>query len=92
MSPVEAFIFGALGSLLVEVVSILGYFNKGQFPTRYGKAWFWLARAVLVMGAGLIALAHDVQTKILAIHLGVATPLILQAFARSAAPPVEKDS
>ncbi len=89
MTAVEAFIFGALGSVLVEVVSILSYFNKGKFPTRYRKAWFWFARAILVVGAGTIALAHDVQTKILAIHLGVATPLILQAFAKNA--PTDQD-
>lgn len=89
----EAFLFGAIGSLLVEVNNILTYFHKGQqFPNRYFKPSFWFTRAVLVIGAGMIALAHDVQTKILAVHLGVATPLILQAFAKSPPTEVERSS
>jgi hypothetical protein len=82
MTPWQAFLFGALGSVFVEVVNVLGYFQSGQFPDRYSSKWFWLTRLGLVVGAGVIALAHDVQTKVLAIHLGVATPLILQAFSR----------
>ncbi len=83
MSPFEAFVFGSLGSVLVEVVNVLTCFQRGKIPTRYYKPVFWLVRFFLVIGAGIIALAHDVQTKILAVHLGVATPLILQAFAKS---------
>jgi hypothetical protein len=89
MSAFHAFAFGALGSILVEIINILAYFQRGRFPERYQKALYWLTRAALAMGAGMIALAHDVQTKVLAIHLGVATPLILQALART--PPPERE-
>jgi hypothetical protein len=89
MTAFGAFVFGALGSMLVEVVKVLGYFQRGRFPDRYSSKLFWVTRAALVLGAGVIALAHEVQTKVLAIHLGVATPLILQALART--PPPEQD-
>jgi len=89
MTGLEAFAFGAAGSLLVEVVNVLTCFQKGKIPQRYSKVMFWVVRVLLVVGAGVIAVAHEVQTKILAIHLGVATPLILQAFART--PPNEED-
>jgi hypothetical protein len=82
MSAFDAFVFGALGSAMVEIVSILSCFQRGKFPRRYFKIWFWVTRLLLVISAGIIALAHDVPTKILAIHLGIATPLILQAFAK----------
>jgi len=85
ISPIEAFLFGALGSVLIELIDILAYFRRGALPDRYHRILFWVSRIGLVAGSGFIAYAHDVQTKILAVHLGVATPLIVQAFKGGAA-------
>lgn len=85
ISPLEAFLFGAAGSSLIELIDILAYYRRGRLPERYHKVPFWVSRVALVIGSGIIAYAHDVQTKILAVHLGAATPLILQAF-KAAAP------
>lgn len=88
LSPLEAFICGASGSVLIEVLDILAYYRRGTLPERYQKIPFWISRIALVLGSGFIAYAHDVQTKILAVHLGAATPLIVQAF-KGAAPLIE---
>lgn len=84
ISPFEAFVFGAVGSGLIELVDILAYYRRGPLPDRYYKLPFWISRVGLVVGSSIIAYAHDVQTKI----LGAAMPLILQAF-KGTAPTAE---
>jgi hypothetical protein len=44
---------------------------------------FWVARLLLAMTAGGLAIAYDIKTPVLALHIGAATPLIVQALAKN---------
>jgi hypothetical protein len=91
MNPtLRIFLFGVVGALAVELLKILTYYETGRpFPVRYKRRGFWFARAILVMIGGAVAVAHEVPTAILAIHIGAATPAIIQTFARK--PPENED-
>lgn len=85
MPPFETFIWGFVGSAMVEIVNVYGYFNNGEpsLPPRYLKPAFWVVRFLLAVTAGGLALAYGIQKPILAINIGAATPLIVQALAKS---------
>lgn len=74
------FICGAGGSLAVEIVSLASYYDEGglRLPARYSEVGFWAARLLLAGLGGALAVAYDVTQPILAVHIGVATPLIIR--------------
>lgn len=79
----EQFLWGFLGSLAVEIVQIhflLG--SSRKLPLRYSNPNYWVARLLLALTAGSLAVAYDIKTPVLALHVGAATPLIIQALAR----------
>jgi hypothetical protein len=84
MHPLEVMIWGFLGSTAVELMSLLGYYTsrRGLLPHRYRRAGFWVTRFVLALVAGALALAYDIQQRILAFNIGASTPLILTFIAR----------
>jgi hypothetical protein len=56
MSPLEVFFWGFAGSVAVEVVALLRYYEteKRRLPPRYHKKMFWVLRFLLaVIGGGL---------------------------------------
>jgi hypothetical protein len=80
----EQFLWGFLGSLTVEIVKIHGYLSaSGKLPLRYGSPMFWVARLLLATAAGGLAVAYDIKTPVLALHVGAATPLIVRALAKN---------
>jgi hypothetical protein len=85
MLPVEIFAWGFSGSLAVEIVSIYGYLSKdsNKLPDRYKKVLFWFIRLLLAIVAGGLAMAYKIENPILAINIGAATPLIIQALAKN---------
>ena len=84
MIVIEQFLWGFLGSLTVEIVKIHGYLSaSGNLPLRYGRPRFWVARLLLAMTAGGLAVAYDIKTPVLALHVGAATPLIVRALAKN---------
>ncbi len=79
----QQFLWGFLGSLAVEIVQIhclLGTSRK--LPVRYSTSIYWIARLLLALTAGSLAVAYDIKTPVLALHVGAATPLIVQALAQ----------
>lgn len=56
-----------------------------QSPVRCGRVPLWLVRAMLTIAAGGLAVAHQAQTHILAVHTCVCAPLIVAAFMSSVA-------
>ena len=79
MQPLETFAWGFLGSTAVELVTLLGFYSSraGRLPERYRKVGFWITRFVLALLAGLLAVAYDIDQRILAFNVGAATPLII---------------
>jgi hypothetical protein len=80
----QQFLWGFVGSLSVEIVKI--HFVLGEsrrLPPRYSKPSYWIARLLLALTAGGLAVAYDIKTPVLALHVGAATPLIVQALAQN---------
>jgi hypothetical protein len=84
MNPaLRAFLFGALGSVSVEVIKILSYYQTGgTFPKRYQSKGYWVTRVLLVFIGGALAVAYGVQSDIVAVHVGASTPAIIGTFAK----------
>ena len=86
MSPLEAFAWGFLGSVAVEIITIFNALRAtpNGLPARYRSVVFWIVRALVAFLAGGLALAYGIPTPILAMNVGAATPLLIQALARGA--------
>jgi hypothetical protein len=84
MSPFEVFIWGFCGSVAVEVVALLRYYETEarHLPPRYRKRMFWILRVLLAVIGGGLALAYKIESAILAANIGASAPLILQALAQ----------
>jgi hypothetical protein len=63
--------------------------NHGRLPVRYKRVPFYIVRLFLAAVAGGLAVAYGIQNPLLAVHVGAATPLILQTFARTVPPAAE---
>jgi hypothetical protein len=72
------FLYGACGSAAVEIVNLVAAFSSGRaIPARYRSKGFWFVRFLLVLVGGILAVAYDVHSNILAIHIGASAPLII---------------
>jgi divalent metal cation (Fe/Co/Zn/Cd) transporter len=81
----SAFLWGVVGSIAVEVVTLHSYYLRGQAPpARYHRFGFWVIRALLALVAGGLVICYGIESPILALHLGAATPLIVQSLANNA--------
>lgn len=75
---IKIFLCGFIGSASVEVLTILKYYqNPGRFPMRYKKVGFWFTRTSLALFSGFFAVIIDPSNLLLAVHIGVSTPLIV---------------
>lgn len=84
MSLFVTFLYGALGSASIEVISWVQACEKlpHQLPSRY-KVWtFWLSRIVLAVLAGSLAVAYSIQTPLLAWNIGASAPLLCRMLTR----------
>lgn len=86
MAGIEVFLWGTGGSVAVEAVTALGYYHRGQFPSRYRKPGFWIVRAIVATAGGFLAVAYSVDTAILAGNIGASAPLILKALSEGLKP------
>ena len=83
MWVLQQFLWGFLGSLAVEIVQIHGLLGASRkLPSRYSRPLYWIARLLLALTAGSLAVAYDIETPVLALHVGAATPLIVQALSQ----------
>jgi hypothetical protein len=91
MSHLETFFWGFAGSAAVEIVALLSFYysNPVELPERYSKVGFWITRCLLALLAGTIAIGYEIDQRILAFNIGVATPLIVTSLARGFRPPTD---
>jgi len=89
MMVYEKFLYGFAGSFAIEIVTLYQIYTvaletkrKHILPNRYRRAGFWIVRFMLAIIAGGLAVAYEITTPLLAINVGAATPLILQALGR----------
>lgn len=84
MTPLEIFLCGFGGSVALDVVSAAGVYNAKRIvvPERYKRIGFYVVRTLLAVVAGGLAVAYEIDKAILAVNVGAATPLIIQAFSQ----------
>jgi hypothetical protein len=79
------FLFGMAGNVAVEVVRVLGYAQRGRgYHKKYSDWRFWTARVLLVLLAGVMALAYSLSgfsSTLLAFHVGVGATLLIEYMA-----------
>jgi hypothetical protein len=85
VSEVQLFLLGFGGSCAAEVIVLYQlYQGEAAFPIRYRKLGFWVVRLLVAVVAGGLVVFYKLTDPIPALHVGIATPLIIQAFARTA--------
>ena len=79
------FFMAVFGGLMVEVIRCYSSMTKNNvFPNEYSNWKFWIIRSLLILGGGVLAIAQQVQTDILAIQIGAAAPAIMTSFSQKA--------
>ncbi len=79
----QIFVWGFFGSAAVEIAAIIRRLESpGRLPVRYKKRWYWLVRTLYGFVSGMLAVAYGIDNAIVAIHIGIATPLILSQLAK----------
>lgn len=81
LDPRMAFAWGVAGSAAVETLRVVIAHERGYMPVRYKRFSFWFVRAMLAAFGGALAVAYDVNSPILAMHIGACTPAIIENFA-----------
>lgn len=81
MSPGEIFFWGFCGSVAVEILILHQIYQTTpiNIPERYKRLGFWVIRFLLAVIAGGLAMAYDVQGRLLAVNIGASAPLIINA-------------
>jgi len=84
MGVTERFVWGFLGSLAVEVITLYQAYHSRRIsiPERYKRVGFWVVRFFLSLIAGGLAVAYEIDRPLLAVNIGASAPLIIQALAR----------
>ena len=84
-SDLLVILLGAMGSVGIDLLQIARSYDRGRFASKYQAKGFYVTHLLLAGIAGVTAWAHlapDNVTKYwLAIHIGAATPLILETLA-----------
>jgi hypothetical protein len=89
MTQTERFLWGVGGSLAVEIITLYQAYHAQRIdiPERYRRIGFWIVRALLSAIAGGLAVAYEIDNRLLAANIGASAPLIIQALARGYADP-----
>lgn len=89
MTETERFFWGFCGSLAVEIITLYQAYHSQRIhiPQRYKRVGFWVVRAFLSIVAGGLAVAYEIDSKLLAANIGASAPLIIQALARGYSDP-----
>ena len=84
MSWEAQFGWGIFGSLAVELVLIVTLLDvaKPKWPEKYKHAGFVVARLAVAIASGMLAVAYNVQTPLLAINVGAAAPALFKTLAQ----------
>jgi 4-amino-4-deoxy-L-arabinose transferase-like glycosyltransferase len=86
------FLFGMAGNSAIEVVRLLGYAQRSHYHNKYKDWRFWLARVLLLVLAGVMALAYSLTGfpyALVAFHVGVAATLLVERMANKPPPTIE---
>jgi hypothetical protein len=71
-------VYGVIGSILAECIEIERFFRQGQrLPKCYRRPCFYVVRAIIALGAGLLPDVFAVESASAAFALGVGAPLVM---------------
>ena len=89
-SAIEVFIAGTFGGVLLE---LMHWWNlrrrKTRFPEYARSPFYWSVTLLMAAAGGLLAVVYFGQQAeaLIALHVGISTPLILQKLGASLAQP-----
>ena len=91
MLPSETFWWGFGGSVAVEVITLLAFYQSSpvRIPDRYRRIGFWITRLILAALAGALAVGYGIEQRVLAFNIGASTPLIISSLARGFRPRID---
>jgi hypothetical protein len=83
----QVFLVGFLGGVLLEIVHWYAVRKDGRLPDYVGNVQYWVASLVMALaGGGLAVLYFGSRAEgIVALHVGLSAPLILQKLATTVA-------
>jgi hypothetical protein len=86
-SAMQVFLVGFLGGVLLEIVHWYAVRKDGRLPDYAGNVQYWLASLVMALaGGGLAVLYFGSRAEgIVALHVGLSAPLILQKLSTTVA-------
>jgi hypothetical protein len=88
IGPLELFLWGFFGSLATEIAPLAQASRSGRpLPKRYRRLSHWLARILVAVVGGLVAVAAQAPLPLLAVQYGVATPFLLMLWQEKAPGP-----
>lgn len=83
IGPIEQFLWGLFGSIAAEIVPLVKASRSDDpLPEPFHKISHWLARSLVAIAGGLMAVAAQAQHPLLAVHIGVTAPLVLSQWQR----------
>lgn len=91
----QVFLCGFFGSLATEVITLYQLYLSTNFddpnarviPGRYRQVGFWIVRLAIAIMAGGLAVFYGIDKPLLAINVGAAAPLLIQALGQGIRPP-----
>ena len=76
-------LYAMVGSLLAECVAARNFLCRNQkLPARYRRVSFYIVRATIALGAGVLPVVFNVETASTAFALGIGAPLVINQISR----------
>ena len=86
-SALQVFLTGTAGGVLLELLHWYGLRRDGKLPDYFYKAFYWIVSLAMALTGGVLAWIYfgSQADGVLALHVGLSTPLILQKLTTVAA-------
>jgi hypothetical protein len=86
VTPFQVFGVGFVGGILLEILHWYALRKERRMPVYAGSPIYWIVTALMAVAGGGLALIYfgSRAEGILALHVGVSTPLILQKLSTTA--------
>jgi len=78
MSTGEILLFGCIGGLLPDVLTLIQSGNREHFPKQFSKPWWWVTLALTIALGGFVAFLVEPESTVTAVATGFAAPEVLR--------------
>lgn len=88
-TTLQVFLAGLTGGLLLEFLHWYGLKRDAKWPAYAGKVGYWILSGVMAIVGGVLAVLYfgNRADAIVAVHVGLSAPIILQKLATAVAEP-----